>query len=583
MRWTIPAACVPMFLASCTTTPDMAAPSATVARSDSDSGFRLAAAEPQSQMPPQQTAAATPAALPDAALTDAALPDVAPTSKSVARNVPESGFRLVAAEPQPQKPATKAAASAPAASIVAVEGTTPPGAPADVRHATWQGTTPPAPPAPAPVDDGAAMPPAPANGPAPLDPAPAANASGLTLDAAIGMAIAANPTLGSAQHAVQRSQGEWTQVGLYPNPVVGYMASEIGQDDQVGQQGIYAQQMIPLGDKLRLNRAVSSGDIAVARAAADAQRLRVQTDTQTRFYEALGAQEIVEIALRTEQYGEKSLEATRRLEEAGESTKADVLLAVTSYQQLRVARQQAEARAEAAWRQLAVMMGRPEMAPMPLVGELETARRPDDFELLWQRVRSTSPELQAASARVARARSRIAREQATVIPDIDAQLAIQQDASTNHTVGSAQIGFMLPVHQKNQGAIAAAQAEYCRQVKEYERIELDLRDRLVAAVRDAEVAARQVETYGESIVPAADEGLSLIRQGYEGGEFNVLRLVTAQQTYADSLREYVQAQTDLQQALAVLDGVLLTGGLEQPTAPQGVDTPDSLTEIPKAQ
>ena len=35
------------------------------------------------------------------------------------------------------------------------------------------------------------MPTAPANGPAPLDPAPAANASGLTLDAAIGMAIAA--------------------------------------------------------------------------------------------------------------------------------------------------------------------------------------------------------------------------------------------------------------------------------------------------------------------------------------------------------------------------------------------------------
>jgi cobalt-zinc-cadmium efflux system outer membrane protein len=220
---------------------------------------------------------------------------------------------------------------------------------------------------------------------------------------------------------------------------------------------------------------------------------------------------------------------------------------------------------------------------MTLVGGLETARRPEEFEAIWLRVRSTSPELREASARVARARARIARENAANIPDIDAQLALQHDQATNYTIGSAQIGFMVPVHQRNQGAIAAAQAEYCREVKSYERLELDLRDRLAQAVRDAEVAAQQVETYGEKVVPAAEEGLRLIREGYERGEFDVLRLVTAQQVYADALREYVQAQIDLQRALAVLDGVLLTGGLNQPNQPKGTDTPDTLTEIPKAQ
>ena len=74
----------------------------------------------------------------------------------------------------------------------------------------------------------------------------------------------------------------------------------------------------------------------------------------------------------------------------------------------------------------------------------------------------------------------------------------------------------------------------------------------------------------------------LIREGFPS-EFDVLRLVSAQQTYADALREYVQAQIDLQTSLASLDGLLLSGGLDEPGQPQGVGTPDTLIDVPKAQ
>lgn len=407
--------------------------------------------------------------------------------------------------------------------------------------------------------------------------------AGLTLEQAIGMAMAANPSIAEADYAVRRSQGEWTQMGLRPNPVAGYMATEVGQEDQIGQQGVFGQQTIVTGDKLSLNRAVSAGDISTARAEAEAQRLRVRADVQSRFYEALGAQRLIEIADRTEQNAERSLEATRRLQEAGETTRADVLLAEAVFERSGVSTQEAQARERGAWRQLAAMMGQPNMPPARLEGELETERRPEEFESIWLRVRSTTPELRRASARIARARARIGREQAANVPDIDAQLAVQQDAATNYTVGTAQIGIMLPIHQRNQGAIAAAQAEYCRAIKAYERLELDLWDRLAQQVRDAEVAAQQVETYGEKVVPAAEEGLTLIREGYERGEFDVLRLVNAQQVYAEALREYTQAQIDLQRSLVGLDGLLLSGGLTEPAPPQGVDTPDTLTEVPKAQ
>ncbi len=438
---------------------------------------------------------------------------------------------------------------------------------------------------PAAFTDAPVPPPAPA--PSEFDSAesllPPSAGPGLTLDQVIGMALAGNPTIAEADYSVRRSQGEWTQTGLRPNPTVYYLASEIGQEDQPGQQGVYVQQQIPTGNKLALNRAVSSGDVAASRAEAEAQRLRVRTDVQTRFYEALGAQRLVEIAEQTRENAERSLEATRKLEQAGESTRADVLLAEAVFERSGVSTGEARARARGEWRRLAAMMGMPDLAPQPLAGGLETDRRPDDFETIWLRVRATSPELRRASAEIARSRARIGRERAQNVPDIDAQLAVQQDTLTNYTIGYAQLGIMLPVHQRNQGAIAAAQAEYCRQVKEYERLELDLRDRLAGSVRDAEVAVQRVESFGEKVVPAAEEGLGLIREGYAQGEFDVLRLVNAQQTYADAVREYVQAQIDLQTSLAALDGQLLTGGLNEPAQPQGVDTPDTLTDVSKAQ
>ena len=543
-------------------------------------------------------------------------------TRSVARTTPDSGFRMA------ERSADAAVASAPASAMASATATTDEMTAAKtvnaatanatgtvslaqvtteasdagsetIHNAAWQATAPPPAPQPStglPSGDASPSPPvpppAPAAGPSTSSPETASSeatpggtgpapggAGGLTLEAAISMALAANPSIGVAHHTIQRSQGEWTQIGLYPNPIGGYVASEVGDDGKAGQQGVFVQQTFPTADKLELNRAVASGDVATARAVAAAQRLRVETDTQARFYAALGTQKLVEIARRNEEFGRQGLEATRQLEAAGESSQADVLLAVTSYQRLRVARQQAEARANAAWRQLAIMLGQPALAESPLIGELETPRRAGDFEVLWQRVSATSPELQAASARISRARARIAREQAAVVPDVDAQLSIQQDTATDDTIGGVQFGFMLPVYQKNQGGIAAAQAEYCRLVKDYERLELALRDRLVEAVRDAEVAARQVTTFGETIVPAADQGLNLVRHGYEGGEFDVLRLVTAQQTYAEAQSGYVQAQIDLQQALAVLDGVLLTGGLQQPDAPDGVGTSGSLTDV----
>ena len=56
------------------------------------------------------------------------------------------------------------------------------------------------------------------------------------------LAAAHNPTLAQAARRVEALEGEQVQVGLYPNPTVGYMSEEVGEEGQAGQHGVYVRQ-----------------------------------------------------------------------------------------------------------------------------------------------------------------------------------------------------------------------------------------------------------------------------------------------------------------------------------------------------
>jgi hypothetical protein len=73
------------------------------------------------------------------------------------------------------------------------------------------------------------------------------------------MAAKNNPTLLQAQRAVDAAQARKLQVGLYPNPVVGYQGDEIrGGSYGGGEEGFFVEQPVILGGKLGLNRKIAA-------------------------------------------------------------------------------------------------------------------------------------------------------------------------------------------------------------------------------------------------------------------------------------------------------------------------------------
>ena len=141
------------------------------------------------------------------------------------------------------------------------------------------------------------------------------------------MAFANNPTLAQAAHKIAALEGKHLQVGLAPNPVLGYVGEDMGENGSAGQQGAFVLQRIVRGGKLGLNRAVVSHEIEQAQRELDSQSLRVLNDVQTCGYEVLIAQRTVELNEQLAQIGNAAAVAADDLFKAREVSQVDVLQA----------------------------------------------------------------------------------------------------------------------------------------------------------------------------------------------------------------------------------------------------------------
>ncbi len=396
----------------------------------------------------------------------------------------------------------------------------------------------------------------------PAESAPADHSGAMTLEELEQIALAWNPTLQQAAAVVQKARGIRHQVGLYPNPTIGYAGQEIGDSNTAGQQGGFIGQTIVTGHKLSLNRDVVSWDIQRLSWEYQAQEYRVLNDVRLRYFDVLGAQRRVSIAQDLVGVAEVGAKAANDLFEARQGARPDVLQAQVDLNEVRIILDNARYDQEAAWRQLASVLGQPELVSTPLLGSLQEELPHYEWETIYAIVLERSPELQAAYTRVQRAKTQIRRQEAQPIPNLQTQVGVFHDNLSDFNEVNVQVGIALPLFNRNQGNITTAFAEYHRTIRDVQRLKLDLRNRLATAFRDMQKSNQQVKRYQQDILPTAQENLDLTEEGYEQGEFDFLRVLTARRTYFETNVRYVRSLIALRQADVILSGLLLTGGLD---------------------
>jgi cobalt-zinc-cadmium efflux system outer membrane protein len=396
----------------------------------------------------------------------------------------------------------------------------------------------------------------------PIPPRETRAAGGVTLAELEEMAESCNPTLAQAAARVQAARGQHLQVGLYPNPVIAYQGSEIGQEGRAGQQGGFISQEIVTAGKLRLNRAVASQEIQQAEYGWQTQQFRVLTDVRRGFYEVLVAQRAMELTEQLVGIGERGVKTAEQLMKAKEVARADVLQARIEADSARILLEKARNRHTGAWRGLAAVVGDPALQPTPLAGNLQDGMVQFTWEDTLNRLLAESPQLAGAQAGVARAQATLSRECAGRIPNVELLAGVQFDNATGYTIANAGLAVPIPIYNRNQGNIRRAQAELTAAQYEVSRVQLALQQRLAAVFEQYATAHQQVEKYTRDIMPNAQESLKLVSSGYRQGEFSYLMLLTAQRTYFQTNLAYLDALRDLRAAGVAIEGNLLDDSLQ---------------------
>ena len=404
------------------------------------------------------------------------------------------------------------------------------------------------------------------------------------------MALENNPTLPQAVSDIEAAKGRAKQAGLLPNPTIGYTGTEISRGPVIrgGEHGVFAEQTIPLGGKMGLSREIFNREATQAEAFRDVQRQRILTDVRILYYAALAAERRVAVRQNLAALGAEAVTVTRQLFNTGAADRPDVLTAEIEARQLQVALETAQNDRYRVWHRLAALVGDTSLTPRPLDGSIDAPIPELQRDAIIQEILAQSPELNATRVAIERSQAALSRARREPVPDLILRASGQYNRelleSNGRPVGweaGVDVGFTIPLFNRNQGAIAESRAELGRNQKELRRVELTLQARAADVFDEYLTNLRNAETYKTEIVPRAEESYRLYLARYREMAAAYRQVLVAQRTLFQVTDEYIQAAEAAWTASLQLQGRLLEGGLDQPmrvgeTPPgPGMPTPGS--------
>ncbi|MBI2806796.1 MAG: TolC family protein [Planctomycetes bacterium] len=330
------------------------------------------------------------------------------------------------------------------------------------------------------------------------------------------------------------------------------------------QQGIFVDQTIVRGGKLKLNREKYSQEIIQAELQAAAQQYHVVNGVRVRFYQLLAMNRLLEVRTQLVKNAEDAVKTTEELVNVGAANRPDFLQAKIETRQERVALENSRTLLIAAWKQLGAYVGDPKLLAGGLQGSLEEGTALPDQEASLAHLLEASPELQIAQVEVTRNQLGLKREKVEPIPNVQFRVATGYNFESKTQTTTVNVGVKLPLFDKNQGNIMIAESQLHRSMLESQRVELSLRQRFARAYARYRTALTAVENYRKFNVPEAREAYELYLDSFKKRRAAYPQVLIALRSYFQISVEYVEALEQLRRAEVTIRGLLLVDGLDEP-------------------
>lgn len=372
----------------------------------------------------------------------------------------------------------------------------------------------------------------------------------LTLERAIDMALAANPSLRLTTRSVGIADGAVRQAGARPNPELSFLSE--GTDRNTRTETTQINQVIELGGKRAARIAVAEQERNIARDDVSARRAELRADVIGAYMEALTAQERVTLAQASLNLAHRSTEVTGRRVQAGKISPVEQTRSSIAEASARLEAAQADADLELAERRLAALWASPEPIGQPLQAPNAMFDKLPAWPELAARLEA-SPQLRRAQSAVVGRDAQVALERAQRIPDVTVTVGAQRERELGRTQGVIGLSIPLPLFKRNEGNTLSAlrRADQARDDLDAERLRLT--QALADAWQRAQVASTQVATLRDQILPAAQGAYDAAALGFELGKFSFTDVLDAQRTLFQTKTQYLRALADRYRSIADIE------------------------------
>jgi cobalt-zinc-cadmium efflux system outer membrane protein len=395
----------------------------------------------------------------------------------------------------------------------------------------------------------------------------------LTVDELVARALADNPELRAARIEVEAATARVEQAGLRPNPML-----ELG-----GQKALSPDNNLTVGLSVPLDlNGRREGRVGVAereletrrRQVVDRER-RLRADVRMKAGELLAAQRSLRVTEDLLRVNREGLTIVGSRTREGAAPSLDESLQLVEVNRLDAGRQLARSRVEIITLQLKALAGMAPDTPLVVNGNLLGSPLALSASEAMQRAITDRADVTVARSEAAMARAMVRKEQAEgrwdasinvgyqrqdvgfALNGLTSSGAVRPIQDVFHYFGGG-VSIVLPVRNRNQGNIAAAEAAVRAAERRVEFAILTVQQEVAAAFTQYEAARRSLDLYERGVRDVAGRNLEVVRQAYQLGRGSLLDVIAEQRRYievengyTDALKQAYDAAVDIERAVGV--------------------------------
>lgn len=311
--------------------------------------------------------------------------------------------------------------------------------------------------------------------------------------------------------------------------------------------------LLELGGKRHNRIAIAKGEADLSQLALSAGLRSLRHDIRIAFYEAFKSQERMKQISLSRDLADRLLSVTRDRFDAGDVAKVEVLQTELEEKRRENELKEAESESKSASVELNTFLNRDPLASLNLDGSFEEKPAIPSLETLVNEAISQHIEIQSIQQELATEEARLALAKSERIPDLDLEGGTEINDAEFQYGWRAALRLELPLFNQRKGEIARSNAATESLKAELEAAKQKTRAEISKSYFKVEALAKQVETYRNEILPAAQQIEELSQESYHEGKTGLLSAIDAQRNMHEVRLEYLNVLMDFQTAIADLE------------------------------